>query len=298
MDKYIGIDIGGTKTAIVIGNEKYEIIDKFEFKTDAIRGFKSFKGELFNRCSKIKLGDIKGVGISVGGPMDCEKGEIYNPTYLPWGTINFKDEFKEYFKVPIKVEHDARAGAYAEFLIGAGRGFKNLIFLTLGTGIGAGIIIDEKKYKGFNGVTGEIGHIRISEDGPLLYGKRGSVEGLCSGGGISLLASEMFPDYFKKNISCKKISELSMNNNEKAIRVLKKSGFYFGRTLSVLIDLFAPDRIILGGLGYRLPKFWLLEALKELKKEVIMKSKIEQRIVVSELKEKIGDYAALITAIG
>jgi len=108
----------------------------------------------------------------------------------------------------------------------------------------------------------------------------------------------MFQDYFKETISCKEISELSMNNDERAIKVLKKSGFYFGRTLSILFDLFSPDRIILGGLGYRLPKFWLFEALKELKKEVVLKDKIEQRVVVSELKEEIGDYAALITAVG
>jgi len=115
MNKYLGIDIGGTKTALVIGNENYEIIDKIEFKTEAARGFKKFKEELRDRYSKIQLDNIKGVGISVGGPLDCEKGEIYNPTYLPWGTVNFKDEFKEYFKVPIYVEHDARAGLMQNF---------------------------------------------------------------------------------------------------------------------------------------------------------------------------------------
>ena len=76
-------------------------------------------------------------------------------------------------------------------------------------------------------------------------------------------ASEMLPNDFEDNLSCKKISELSINNDERATKLLKKSGFYFGRTLSFLFDLFAPDRIFLGGLGYRLPNFWLLEALTE-----------------------------------
>lgn len=298
MAKYLGIDIGGTKTSLIIGTETYEILDKVKFKTDSREGFESFRKRIYEHSLKMGTGGIERIGVSVGGPLNHETGEIYNPTYLPWGTVNLKKEFGRLFNVPIEVEHDARAGAYAEYLLGAGRGCDNIIFLTLGTGIGAGIIIGGKKYYGFNGITGEIGHIRVAEDGPYLYGKKGSIEGLCSGGGISLLAMQMFPQYFEKDTTCKDIGELSGKGDKKANEVLKRSGFYFGRALSILFDLFSPDRIILGGLGYRLPGIWLSETFKELKNEAVQNDDLEKRVVSSHLKEKIGDYAALVTAIG
>ncbi len=295
MDNYLlGLDIGGTKTAIVVGNEKLEIIKRYEFSTKPQSGFSNFFDRLLNHLSKIDH-SIDAIGISVGGPLDVGKGIIYNPPHLGWGNVNLRDEIKKYFACPIRIEHDAKAGALAEFELGAGRGFRNIIFLTLGTGLGAGIIINGEIYRGSSGMAGEGGHIRIAEDGPEVYGKAGSWESYCSGDGIAKLAQYLFPDYFSRRTTAHDVSKMALSGDEKSIEVLKISGRYLGVGLANLFDIFDPDRIILGSLSLRLPDIWLEEAKSTLIKEALDTEAVK-KVVKSMLGEKIGDYAALITA--
>lgn len=145
-------------------------------------------------------------------------------------------------------------------------------------------------------MAGEVGHIRIAEDGPEVYGKAGSWESYCSGDGIARLANHIFPDYFDKDITTQKISQLANSGDQKAIEVLKESGKYLGIGLANLFDILDPDRIILGSLSLRLPDIWLDEAMKTLSKEALGKEEVVKKVVKSLLGEKIGDYAALITA--
>ncbi|MGC8818779.1 MAG: ROK family protein [Athalassotoga sp.] len=294
IDKYlVGLDIGGTKTAIVVGNEKFEIIKRYEFPTKPKLGFSDFFARLLNYLSEID--SIGAIGVSVGGPLDAEKGIIYNPPHLGWGTVYLLDEMKKHFECPVKIEHDAKAGAIAEFELGAGRGFRNIIFLTLGTGLGAGIIINGEIYRGSSNMAGEVGHIRIAEDGPEVYGKSGSWESYCSGDGIAKLARYLFPDHFSRRTTAQDISKMALSGDEKSAEVLKKSGRYLGIGLANLFDIFDPDRIILGSLSLRLPDIWLEEAKNTLVKEALDAQAVN-KVVKSMLGERIGDYAALITA--
>ncbi|MGC8708543.1 MAG: ROK family protein [Athalassotoga sp.] len=290
----IGIDIGGTKTAIVVGNEKLEIVNRYEFPTKPKLGFSDFFERLLNYLSKID--PIDAIGVSVGGPLDAQKGIIYNPPHLGWGNVNLRYEIRKHFTCPVRIEHDAKAGAIAEFELGAGRGFRNIIFLTLGTGLGAGIIINGEIYRGSSNMAGEVGHIRIAEDGPEVYGKSGSWESYCSGDGIAKLARYLFPDYFPRRITTREISKMALSGDEKSIDVLKKSGRYLGIGLANLFDIFDPDRIILGSLSLRLPDIWLEEAKNTLAKEALDTGAVK-KVVKSMLGERIGDYAALITAL-
>lgn len=286
----IGIDIGGTKTALIKGDKYCNIFDRIEFKTESRLGPESFFERLTSNISRFQNSKPAGIGISVGGPLDTSKGIIYNPRHLPWGEVNLRAFFEEKYDCSVKVEHDAKAGALAELKLGAGKGYKNIVFLTLGTGLGAGIIINGEIYRGSKGFSGEVGHIKLTEEFPFRYGR------YCGGDGIAKLANNMYPEVFDSAVSCKDVSAAARNGSAEAMKVLEKSGKYMGRGLSILMDILDPDRIILGALSWRLPESWLETALKVVDKESLAGVSARERIVSSGLKERIGDYAALVTA--
>lgn len=293
----LGVDIGGTKTALVIGDENFQIVNRIEFLTRVEEGFDNFLKNLLDSIPKIKEGHhINAVGVAVGGPLDAKKGILYNPPHLGWGTIHLLEEFEKALDASVKVEHDAKAEALAEWKLGAGKGFKDVVFLTLGTGLGAGIIVNGQLYRGASDIAGEVGHVRIENYGPTLYGKNGSWESYCSGSGISKLAHFMFPSYFKEDIGTPEISSLASSGEWQAVSVLQKSGEYLGRGLALLFDVLDPERIILGPLSWRLPGLWLESAFEVLKKESLLGENAISRVVKSELKEKVGDFGALVVA--
>lgn len=293
----LGVDIGGTKTALVIGDENFQVVNRIEFLTRVEEGFDNFLKNLLDSISKIKEGHhINAVGVAVGGPLDAKKGILYNPPHLGWGTIHLLEKFEKALDASVKVEHDAKAEALAEWKLGAGKGFQNIIFLTLGTGLGAGIIVNGQLYRGASDIAGEVGHVRIENYGPRLYGKSGSWESYCSGEGIAKLAHFMFPSYFDEGTDASKISSLSTSGDLKAIEVLRMSGKHLGKGLAILFDILDPERIILGPLSWRLPDLWLESAFEVLKKESLLGENAISCVVKSELKEKVGDFGALVVA--
>ena len=192
----IGLDIGGTKCAISTGvceGGTIKILSREEFPTSGLswrQVLDEFARRIELQTSNFKLQTIGAIGISCGGPLDSKRGVIMSPPNLPgWDNVPVVDFFRERFGVPVAVQNDANACALAEYLYGSGRGVKNLVFMTFGTGLGAGIIIDGKLYSGANDNAGEIGHIRLAPTGPIGYNKEGSAEGFCSGAGIARLAT-------------------------------------------------------------------------------------------------------------
>ena len=185
---YIGIDICGTKCAVSLGkwkNNEIDIIDKNQIST------KSSPIETFDELAPTInkwLGEfeIKGAGISCGGPLDSNKGIIVSTPNLSskWHGFAIVSYIEKKFGLKAKLENDANASAVAEWKFGAGKNAKNIVFMTFGTGLGAGLILDGKLYSGTNGNAGEIGHIRLEENGPIGFNKEGSAEGFCSGNGI------------------------------------------------------------------------------------------------------------------
>ncbi len=198
MGYIIGIDIGGTKCAVLLGTQQGGIgsrpvlrkkvlfeTRKMEGPKEAIQMFIRTIREMEEEYS-VERKDILGIGISCGGPLDRKSGLILNPPNLPgWVNVPVCRMLGREFGIPVTLENDANACALAEWKYGAGRGYSNVIFLTFGTGLGAGLILDGKLYHGTNDMAGEVGHIRLTECGPVGFGKMGSFEGYCSGGGIS-----------------------------------------------------------------------------------------------------------------
>ena len=167
----IGLDIGGTKCAISTGECEYgaiKILSREEFPTAGL-SWRQVLEEFACRIERIVSSNsnsdlqLSAIGISCGGPLDSKRGVIMSPPNLPgWDNVPVVDFFKERFGVPVSVQNDANACALAEYLYGSGRGAKNMVFMTFGTGLGAGIVIDGKLYSGANDNAGEIGHIRLA----------------------------------------------------------------------------------------------------------------------------------------
>ena len=166
-----------------------------------------------------------------------------------------------------------------------------MIFLTFGTGLGAGLILDGKLYEGTNGMAGEAGHIRLAADGPEGYGKRGSFEGFCSGGGISRLGSLMGCEG-----TAKELSERAKAGDREALAVYRASARKLGLGLSMLIDLFNPERIVIGSVFARSEALFREEMEKVIAQEALAEAAAVCTVVPAALGDAIGDCAAVAVA--
>ena len=311
MEFYLGIDIGGTKCAVVLKEKNSsKINDKIRFETLSSRGYKQVIEDIIAaieeilRKNAISPAQIIRCGISCGGPLDPKKGVIMSPPNLPdWENVPICDIITKRFSFPCKIANDADACALAEWKFGAGKGAENMIFLTFGTGMGAGLILNGKLYCGSTGTAGEVGHIRLKESGPLGYGKHGSFEGFCSGGGIANMAKDMLENYSgktelrKAEITAKAIAFAANNGDEFALSVYDKCGQMLGYGISILIDILNPEKIVIGSI-YQRSEGLLKNKMNEIiSKEALKINSAACRIVPSQLADSIGDWAAIGVAI-
>ncbi len=296
----LGVDIGGTKCAVILGDSTMRIYDRISFPTETSRGLNQTLKHLLGAVDEIlkrnqlKPRSIHKAGISCGGPLDSRKGLILSPPNLPgWNKVPIVRILQKKLRCPVHLENDANACAFAEWKFGAGRGCRNMVFLTFGTGLGAGLILDGQLYRGTNDMAGEAGHVRLAPNGPEGYGKKGSFEGFCSGGGIARLAEE---EGFS-GMTAKDLCESAGLGNKQSRKILETSGRFLGMGLSILIDLLNPERIILGGIYSRSGKFFKPILQKVIRKEALARSRSVCKIVPSGLGEKIGDIASLSAAL-
>lgn len=311
----LGFDIGGTKSAVITArweNENIEILKKIKIPTDLNVTPQEMIDKLIVKAEEILEKKPDAIGISCGGPLDSEKGVILSPPNLTgWDNVEIVKQIKEHFGVPVNLQNDANACAVAEWKFGAGRGKKNVVFMTFGTGLGAGLILDGKLYSGTNGNAGEVGHIRLEKTGPIGFGKAGSFEGFCSGNGIAQLGHTMAlsaleegecPSYFEvgmkaSDVTAATIAEAAEKGDKTAINVYKTSGRYLGMGLSIIIDFINPEVIIIGSVFSRSRNL-----LWDFAKEVIEREALPCSAACCEVKsaglgEQIGDYAAIATAL-
>ncbi len=318
----VGIDIGGTKCAVILGQVDSEgrpsVIGKKVIQTkehpDPYQMIERMQQELEHLLTsyRIDIKTISSIGISCGGPLDSAKGIILSPPNLPgWDEIPIVKLFVEKYGIPTSIQNDANACALVEWLMGAGRGTSNMIFLTFGTGMGAGLILNGKLYSGTNDMGGEVGHIRLAKTGPIGYGKAGSFEGFCSGGGIAQLAQSVVAEKLKNNqhvdfcpsvkmigeIDTKMVALAAKAGDPTANEIIRISADYLGQGLSILIDILNPECIVIGSIYARNEMLFkpLIENI--LQKEVIPESLKICKIKPAELGDAIGDFAALCVAV-
>jgi glucokinase len=263
---WVGIDVGGTKTAIVLSANPPAILGRTEFATfpakGADRALKLAKEGIRDLLAQQGLDKpvIKRIGVSCGGPLDRIQGVIQSPPNLPtWDNVPVKAIMEEEFGAECQVENDANAGAVAEHRFGAGQGTQNMVFLTMGTGLGAGIITDGRLYHGTNDLAGEVGHIRLTRTGPVGHNKAGSAEGWASGGGMAQLASQAVARAARnrqktaltkllqagKALTARDVGLAAQQGDRVALGILKSTGRRLGAVLAILVDLLNPERIVI-----------------------------------------------------
>lgn len=317
MPHFIGIDIGGTKTAVVLGAQEGEamrVVDRVAFPTEAARGPEPALARIFELVPPMLDacgGDAAGIGISSGGPLDSSAGVILSPPNLPgWDDVRIAGILEERFHIPAHLQNDANACALAEWQWGAAKGCRDAVFLTFGTGIGAGLILGGRLHEGACGLAGETGHIRLAEDGPEGYGKAGSFEGFCSGGGIARMARSLAAEVLEAGgilsfcvgkedldrIDARLVAEAARAGDSLAADIFRASGRFLGRGLAVLVDLLNPEIIVIGGIFMRCRDLLWPDAEAVLLQEGLGASVRACKVVPAALGEAIGDMAALAVA--
>lgn len=282
---YIGVDIGGTKCAVVKGNQAGEIIEKYKFHTE---NFAATSSRLIEILDRMVTDEVQSIGISCGGPLDSKKGIIMAPPSLSdWLDYPITDIYKKRYGVPVYLQNDADACAVAEWKFGAGKGYQNVIFLTFGTGIGAGLILNSRLYVGTCDGAGEIGHVRLRQDGHIGYRKKGSVEGYCSGSGIRQYGRG----------TARELAERARSGDVEAKKIFEQVGRDFGKALAILVDVLNPQVIIAGSIFTRCQDLIEKTMWQELKKEAIDRNLNKIKITASQLGERVGDMAALCVAM-
>ncbi len=301
----LGFDIGGTKIGAVLGTLDGKILDSLETVTPIDQPFEAAFDRMTTMASKLMetlesrgLSKPEAVSVAVGGPLDVEQGIIYSPPHLPtWVQSPLKERLSKHFQLPVFIEHDGNAGALAEHFFGAGRGVENLVYLTMGTGLGAGILLDGRVLRGTNDLAGEVGHIRIADQGPVEYGKAGSWESYCSGAGIAKLAQERDSDTWPAGTSTQLIIERAVAGDPEACRLIEEVGEWLGKGVAILVDILNPELVVIGTLGVVLGDLLLEPARRLLQAEALPRAAAVCQIVPAQLGNSLGSVSALIAAI-
>ncbi len=299
----IGLDIGGTKCAVALAGDGGVPRELARIPTGAPGPTLDALFAAIERCGP---GTSPVFGVSCGSPLDARTGVILSPPNLPgWDEVPVVSQLVERFGGEAHLMNDANAGALAEWMHGAAKGCRDAVFLTFGTGMGAGLILGGRLYEGASGEAGEVGHVRLAERGPTGYGKAGSFEGLCSGGGIAQLAQQAarerdgrvaFNPGSIDGITAQHVAQAAEQGDELATELLAGVGASLGRGLAVLVDVLNPEVIVVGSIYVRSRKFIESAMRRTLEAEALPHSLRACRIVPAALGEAIGNYASVAVA--
>lgn len=315
-----GFDIGGTKCAVIlggIGGDAPAILAKRRFATADCPSPRACLEKMCALAGELRLENglpadaFRGVGISCGGPLNPVRGIIQSPPNLPgWDDVPAAEIVSSLTGLPARLQNDANACALAEWRFGAGRGTRDMVFLTFGTGMGAGIIANGALVSGCSGMAGECGHIRLAPDGPEGYGKHGSFEGFCSGGGIARLARARAEAALRsgrpfawcksagqlKDITAKSVAEAADSGDSDAKAVFEESGARLGQALALLVDILNPERIVIGSIFARAEHLLRPAMERAIAAEALPQTASACKVVPAALGEAVGDFASLAVA--
>ena len=304
-----GIDIGGTKIALALSNTDGEILSRRRFPTQTEIGptqilehvFQEIEGMLRETSAK-----LCGAGIGCAGPLDLERGLVMSPPNLPgWDKFPLALLVRERLRVPVLLDNDANAAALGEHERGAGRGLRDMVYMTISTGIGGGIIVDGKLVRGIAGGAGEVGHLTVLPTGPECgCGARGCLETLCSGtaiarrareriaqGASSSLISSMVKDL--REVTAETVAVAAQRGDMLAREIWDETIYYLSIGVGNIISVLAPEAIIIGG-GVSSSGEQLLGPLRRKVAERMHMLPIEKiRIVRAALGEDSGLHGAL-----
>ena len=318
----VGIDIGGTKLATVVADSTGHIFSKVRKPTLAERGPEYALQLLFDMVREtinlagLEQKSISAIGVSCGGPLDTKTGVVYSPPNLPgWDALPLKAQLESEFEIPVTIENDANASALAEYRFGGGRGYNAVLYMTMSTGIGGGIVIDGQIYHGANDSAGEVGHQILLPDGPRCgCGKRGCLEALCSGPAIARRARTAIQEQLAdKNTLATTLLNLADGRIEAvksehvlaaaetgdvlALQLVDETAYYMGWGIANLVNILNPDIVLLGTIAIAAGDL-LLNPIRKTVSEFAMTRPAEAvKIAPAQLGKALGDLAAIALVV-
>lgn len=256
----IGIDLGGTKISGALADLDGKILSQYTISTNAIEGEQAVLGRIIEVIEKVMLkakktnDDIKAIGIGSPGPLDARKGVIIVTPNLPFKNFALVKPIKDKFNIPTYLDNDANVAAIGEYMLGSGKGTKNMVYITVSTGVGGGAILDGKVYRGSTSNALEIGHTTILPDGPRCNcGNYGCLEALSSGTAIARQAKEAVESGIEtslnkyESLTSYEVFKEANTGDMVAKEILEKSFTYLGIGVANIITSFDPDMVVIGG---------------------------------------------------
>lgn len=309
---YLGIDLGGTNIAAGIVSEDGKIINKLSTPTLPQRSFEEIIKDMAFLCNKllsesgIDISEIQAIGVGTPGAVDNKKGVVLNAGNLGWHNADIKNEMSKYFRVPINIENDANAAAYGEYAV-CGIDADDFIFITLGTGVGGGIIINKKIYRGFNGAGAELGHCTLVHNGiKCSCGKAGCWEAYAS---VSALINQtreaiernsnsLMAKLYKEcgEVNGRTAFDAAKAGDAAAQNVVKKYLEYVADGICSMINIFEPEVLLIGG-GISKEGDYLLNPIVDYcEKNWFCKNIRQTRIGIAALGNDAGIVGAALAA--
>jgi glucokinase-like ROK family protein len=309
----VGIDMGATHLRLLVTDFSAHVISEVEHPFSVAQGpvqclsqINLHLGELLHQLN-LKISQIIAIGMDVPGPIVVEAGGVSSPPIMPgWDGYPIRGYLDELWKVPVVIGNDAELGALGEWAYGAGRGESNLAYIKVGTGVGAGLLLDGRIYRGTTGSAGEIGHITIQEDGPLCTcGNYGCLEAMAGGQAIARKArealqagkrtqlSQLDPD----KINAIDVAATAQRGDLVAQQIITEAGTHLGIAIASLVNLFNPGMVIIGG-GVALLGDLLLEPIRKTVTERSLSSAAKAvRITSAVLGRRASSMGAVVQAI-
>ncbi len=317
MKKFLCIDLGGTKTSVSIGTEQGKILASLRFATSPEQGVKDFlkrlcqQADTLLKANELFYKNIYAIGLATPGPIDQKKGLILSAPNMPgWRKVRIVEHIQTLFRKKVFFNNDANAAALAEFMFGAGKKFKDIVYLTHSTGMGGGIIIDGKLLQGVSDMAGEVGHFVIEKDGPICpCGLKGCFEVYCGGRSVALHLQKLIK---KHNIKTKildfansKIEQIDFQafllaakaKDPFAIQEWNKYVERLAQGLGIIIMTLNPELIVLGTIARAAGAFLLNPLRKKVFSYAWKEAAKKCRIQPSMLGKNVGDLGALALAL-
>jgi len=311
--KIIGIDVGGTKVAGGLVDNKGRLEKTVTLPTKAEEGFETSFGQVLTVIKRLinqaeGPDQVSGIGICCPGPLNPRTGEVINPPNLPgWTNINFTERVEKEFQLPARLENDANAAGLAEVLFGAAVGHSDVFYVTVSTGVGTGIIVNKKIYHGKNGIAAEGGHVTIDHRSPYICGcgTPGCIEALAAGPAmvrrtiVKLLQEHTLHSLLRERtqnhlsrITPEMIQETAAAGDAVASFIIEETGFFLGVWLAGMITLLDPDAIVIGGGVSRIGKPLFERIRKTIPHYTINHQAKNTPLLPAKLQKDVGIFGA------
>lgn len=311
----LGLDIGGTKIGVSVGDASGRVLAADRVPTDPGAPPEAVLEGALARLEALRAevgAEPVALGAACPGPMSSREGRFVDPPNMPrWHGFELRDHLAGRLGLPVAMCNDANASVLAEVWWGAAQGARTAVFLTMSTGMGAGLYLDGRLFEGPDDLAGEIGHIRLDPDGPVGFGKRGSVEGYLSGPGMAQLGQAealaalqvgeptalLVDGRPRADLTAEVLCRLAADGDPAARRAIERSANALGRLLALLTDLLNPDVFVLGTIGAAWPDLFIPPARRVLTAEGLRRAVERVRVVPSTLGSRRGHLAALAVAV-